>query len=635
MNTEGVRHIDWHVPLGADGYGVAFDPFDEDLFYQMWQNGNLMRFHGPSYENVSIEPQPAAGEPAERWNWDAPLEVSQTQEGRLYYGSQRVWRSNDRGNSWMPVSGDLTTNANRFELPMADRVRSVDSLLDLRAMSRYATLTAIAESPLDDNRLWTGSDDGLVHTTPDGGASWRKLSIGGLPERAFVNDVAASQHDPNAAFVVADNHKTGDFQAYLFATDDGGDSWRDISGNLPDGVIVWAIQQDAEEPGLLFLGAENGLYVTLDGGKRWDELAGAPTIPFRDVTLQRRELDVVGATFGRGVYLLDDYTPLREMAARLRDTDALADESELFGLRDAWWYLPGVPGQARGLPTDGSSHWRGDNPPYGAVFTVRLANVPENPKEVRRERERAIDERDGDVPFPGWDVLQKERRAKDVRYYLEIVDAIGTPIRRLAVPATQGTHRIAWDMRGAPADAISINVPGFRPPWYNDPQGALYPPGRYQARLVQVGPESVTVVGPAQEFGLRGVGTLPVSTDAQNATAFHTEVVAALSRVEAVSGTLNLLDERLKYLRKATDEAPAVTAALHLRLDAVESEIDQVRAELSGNQSQLALSEWTAPGVINRIQAASTALTTRLGPTQTERDSLAMGLAGLAAIETR
>ncbi len=631
-SIEGVRSRDWDVPLGADGYGVAYDPWDEDLLYHMWQNGNLARFHAASYENIMIKPQPGANDPAERWNWDAPLEVSTTQEGRIYYGSQRVWRSDDRGDSWTPISGDLTTNTNRFTLPVAGRVQSVDALWDLNAMSRYASLTGISESVVDSQRLWAGSDDGLVHTTTDGGENWQRLSIRGLPERAFINDIEASQHDPDAAFVVADNHKTGDFRPYLFATDNGGRSWRNISGNLADDVIVWAIQQDAVEPGLLFLGVEDGLYVSLNGGERWDKLSGAPVIPFRDVKIQRRDLDVVGATFGRGFYVLDDYMPLRELAAVVRESGSVANASMLFGVRDAWWYIPAVPGQAPGLPTEGSGVWRADNPPHGAVFTVHLADVPNSPKDARREREREID---GNIPFPGWDELQAERRAGDVRYYIDVMSSDGVQVRRLSVPAEDGAHRVAWDMRGAPPDAVSIEEPGFRPPWYGDPQGALYPPGSYRAQLVRVGPDAVVSLGEAQTFALRAVDTLPAGADPNAASEFQQAYVAAARRLEAVNGTLGTFDERVKYLRKAMDEAPGAMAELHLRLDAFEADVDRVRTDLTGNQARQDLSEFTAPGVANRIGNAGAALDTRVGPTETQRDNLRMGTEGLAAIESR
>jgi len=400
LHAEGVRNQDWHVPYGADGYGVAFDREDPDLLYQMSQRGNLQRYHVPSGENVTIKPQPAPGDGPERWNWDSPLYLSTHDSGRIYFASQRVWRSDDRGDSWAPVSGDLTTGANRFELPVNGRVRSADALYDLGAMSGYASLTALAESPLEADRLWTGSDDGLVHTSADGGDSWSRVTPPSLPERAFINMIVASQHDADGAFVVADNHKTGDYRPLVFATDDGGRSWRDISGDLPDAVIAWSIAQDDVEAGLLFLAAENGVYVTLDGGSRWHRLeAGVPTISFRDLKLQRRDDDLVAASFGRGVYVLDDYGPLRDMAADLRSGgDGIpGDGAALFSVRDAWWYIPSLPGQARGLPSQGSSAWRAPNPPVGPVFTVYFDAVELSPREARRDRERELAAAERDV----------------------------------------------------------------------------------------------------------------------------------------------------------------------------------------------------------------------------------------------
>lgn len=637
LNNEGVRNRDWHVPYGADGHGVAFDPFDDDLNYHMWQNGNIARHHAPSYENVVIRPQPAEGDPAERWNWDAALEVSQTLEGRIYFGSQRVWRSDDRGDSWTAISGDLTTDTNRFTLPLSGRVRSVDDLLDIRAMSRYATLTAISESVLDGQRLWTGSDDGLVHTTSDGGGAWQRTRIKGLPERAYVNDVEASRHAANAAFVVADNHKAGDFRPYVFATDNGGSSWRDISGNLPKDIITWAIQQDDEEPGLLFLGTEKGLYVSLNGGERWDRLAGTPTISFRDVKLQRRDLDVAGGSFGRGVYVLHDYTPLRNMAASLRENGkALAEgDATLFGLRDAWSYVPATTGQAPGLPEEGSASWRSPNPPHGAVFTVHVNTVPKTAQEARRERERKAEMRGDDVDFPGWDALVKERLPDGTRHYLEIVNSDGVTVRRIAVPAKAGAHRIAWDMRGAPPDAVSIETQGFRPPWYADPMGAMSPPGPYRARLVRVGQNAVTPLGAAREFSLRAVDNLPAGTQVQAASAFQDAYVAAARRLDAVTGTLKLMEKRVRYLRKAMDETPMADLQLHNRVDAFEASLAEVRATLNGNPAQLAMSEWTEPGVAGRIRAARGVMETRLAPTQTERDNLRLGSDALRTAEER
>jgi photosystem II stability/assembly factor-like uncharacterized protein len=315
-NVEGVRNRDWYVPMGADGYGVAIDPDDPDIMYFETQQGNLYRHDRSSEEALSIQPQPAPGDEPERWNWDSPLLISPHSPARLYFGSQRLWRSEDRGNSWTPISGDLTTNRNRYELELMERVWSVNALYHNGAMSKYATLTAITESPITEGVLYTGSDDGLIQVSEDGGQTWRVAGgLPGVPPLSFVNDLEASQHDANTVFAIADAHKTGDFSPYVFQSTDRGRSWRSIAGDLPAGTIVWSIQQDHENAALLFVGAEYGVYFTANGGTNWHKVNGAPTIAFRDIKLQRRDDDLVGATFGRGFYVLDDYTPLRGMAA--------------------------------------------------------------------------------------------------------------------------------------------------------------------------------------------------------------------------------------------------------------------------------------------------------------------------------
>ncbi len=639
LHGEGVRNQDWYVSYGADGYGVAFDPEDPDVFYQMSQNGNLVRHHRPSEENLYIRPQPAPGDAPERWNWDSPLLISPHQPQRLYFGSQRLWRSDDRGDSWTPISADLTTNANRFELPVGGRVRSADALWDLRAMSRYATLTAISESPMQADRLWTGSDDGLVHTSGDGGESWRQVTPPPLPAQAFINDVEASRHQADGAFVAADNHKTGDYRAYLYATTDGGRSWRDISGDLPDGVIVWAIQQDHVEPGLLFLGAENGLYVTLDSGKHWKRFSnGVPTISFRDLKLHRRDDDVVGATFGRGLYVLDDYSPLRAAAADLREGgDGIPgdDAGALFAVRDAWWYLPSQPGQAVGLPTQGSSAWRTPNPPHGAVFTVFLDEVPKAPKDARREREKALAENGADVPFPGFDALRDEQLVGKARFEVAISDGQGTPLRRIPVPAKAGTHRVVWDMRTPPPEAIDLSEPGFSPPWFTDPEGALVAHGTYTAQLVQIGPDGVANLGAPQSFRLLPVDNLPADADPAATVAFRMELIDLSRRFDAVNGALEEIGARLPYLRAALGQAPAADAALHLDLDRLASSLAAIRETLRGNPARAKLNEADRPGVASRLYAAGGALATRMAPTATQRTNLALGRSGLEAVEAR
>ncbi|MEJ2163823.1 MAG: glycosyl hydrolase, partial [Robiginitalea sp.] len=283
MNAEGVRNRDWFVPLGADGYDAAFDPEDPNTVYMEIQEGLLHRYDHNSGEVLNIQPQPGPGDPPERWNWDSPVLISPHDNNRLYFGSQRLWRSDDRGDSWTAISGDLTTNTNRYELEMIGRVWSVDALYDMAAMSKYATLTGISESPLVEGLLYTGSDDGLLQVSEDGGQTWRRSgSLPGVPERSFINDVEASLHDANTVFAAVDAHKLGDYRPYLFVSTDRGRSWRSITGDLPEETIVWVLKQDHKDPDLLFIGTEYGIYFSPDRGKQWIPLkGGVPTIPFR------------------------------------------------------------------------------------------------------------------------------------------------------------------------------------------------------------------------------------------------------------------------------------------------------------------------------------------------------------------
>lgn len=634
QTVEGVRNQDWNVPYGADGYGVAFDPFDKNLFYQMSQRGNLLRYHVPSGENVNIRPLPAAGDPPERWNWDSPLETSVHESGRIYFASQRVWRSDDRGDTWSAVSGDLTTKANRFELAVDGRVRSVDALWDLRAMSAYAALTGLAESPVDANTLWTGSDDGLVHVSQNGGEDWRVVTPP-LPKRAFVNSVEASSIDPDGAFVVADNHKTGDYRPLLFATSNGGKSWRDISGDLPGDVIVWAIQQDHVEADLLFLGAEDGVYVTLDGGSHWQRMsAGMPTVSFRDLKIQRRDNDLVAASFGRGIYVLDDYTALRELAASLRGSKQTED-SALFPVRDGWWYIPSVPGQAKGLPTRGSTDWRGANPPLGAVFTVYVAEEEQTAKERRRATEKAQGKRGDDVAFPGWAALQDEEAAPLPRLVVEIRDADDQPVHRLVLANEKGVQRVAWDMRGSAPNAIDLEVPDFQPPWRGSPLGPLMAPGSYTAQLVRVVAGEVETLGAARAFELRAVPSLPDGVDPDEVAAFQQSVASAMRRMNAAKGEIAEVKAGLRYSRAALDAAGSADLRLYADIDKIEAALVELSIEMQGNPARARLSEFTVYGVSDRLSAAARSFNTRMLPTAAQRESLEIGLSGLETLETQ
>lgn len=618
--VHGIRNQDWIVPLGADGYACQVDPDNPDVLYAEWQVGNLLRIDLVTGEGLDIKPQPGSDDPPERWNWDAPVLISPHDPARLWFASYRLWRSDDRGNAWTAVSDDLTRGTPRLEMPVRGRVQSVDALYDNGAMSQYATITAISESPLVPGLVYTGSDDGVVAVTEDGGTTWRRIErIDGVPERAFINEVKASLHDADTVFVVLDDHKGGDSAPYLLRSDDRGQSWRSIAGDLPDRHILWSVVQDHVEKDLLFVGTELGIFFTRDGGDRWIELAGGvPTIAFRDLEIQRRESDLVGATFGRGFYILDDYSPLRSVSA-----ETLAQEATLFPVRDAWWYVPSMPLATPGKAYQGSSFYTAANPPFGAVFTVYLRDAAETPRDSRRAQEKELGD-DADVPFPGWETLAEEDAADEAWLLLTVQDAEGGIVRRLRAPAQAGFQRIAWDLRRPAVDPVSLDQPGWLPPWASPPRGPLVAPGDYAVTLARVENGSVQPLGETRPFAVVPLpGTAEPLPDFAAIEVFQRQTADLLRRALGASRDIDKLREQLAYLEPAILAAPAADTALLASLEAVERAIDALAIRLDGDWVRGRLSEPSVPSILGRIfQVSGGHWDTRLGPTATHRQNL-------------
>ena len=629
LHRDGVRNQDWYVPMGADGYGVAFDPRDPDLMYLMYQEGMLFRKDRRNEEAVGIKPQPAPNDPPERWNWDSPLLVSSHDPDRIYFGSQRLWQSNDRGNSWTAISGDLTLGQNRYTQKFMGRTWSVDALHDTGAMSKYATTTAIAESPRQAGTLIVGTDDGLVQVSTNGGTNWtRAAAMPGLPPLSFVNDVEASLHDDGTIYAVADAHKIGDFSPYVYVSSDLGRSWRSIAGDLPKGTIAWSIQQDHVRPDLLFLGTEFGLYWTPNGGRNWHELTGGvPTIAFRDIKIHRRDNDLVGATFGRGFYVLDDYSPLRQLAAGPPATDGT-----LFPVRDAWWYVPYQVAQAPGRPELGSDDFSTDNPEFGALITYHLKEAPETSQEARRAEEKKLREKGTDVPFPGFDRLFGESLEQGPKVLVVISDAGGRAIRRLEVPARAGLHRVNWDLRGPSPEPIDLSPPGFRPPWGEPPKGPLVAPGRYTATLAVASAAGVRTVGAPQSFEVKPVNNVPAGTNFAEVAAFQEQVSDLRRRTAAAGAQINDARNELRHMRAALLATPKADAALLKQFDAASTALAGLTKRLNGDPARQRLNESDAPSIAGRVWSAMSTWETRQPPTATQRRDFEIATTELAGL---
>jgi len=502
----GVRTSDWYIVAGGDGFQSASDPDDPMIVYAQSQNGNISRRDLRTNQSKPIRPPQsrairppsgddemggaapagaaAAGRPAgqaaqgqaapaarpaaaaDRTNWDAPYMVSPHMPTRLYWASNRLYRSDDRGDTWTVVSPDLSRNLDRNTIPIMGRVWPADAVSLNVSTTDLSNIVSLDESPLLEGLIWVGTDDGLVQVTDDGGKAWRKIEkFPGVPEWAYVSDVFASPLHVDTVFVALNNWQRGDFRPYLVKSTDRGKTWVNIAGNLPDKHNVWSVIQDHVNPNLLFAGTEFGLFVSVDGGTRWVELEGGmPSIQVRDMKAQRRENDLVLATFGRGFYVLDDYSALREI-----NPVTMGEEARLFPLRNALQY------NQLGLNPAGSAgigvlagNWQAPNPPYGAVFTYHV----------------------------------KQDLAADTKLVLTIVDETGKQVRRLDLDAKAGLRRIAWNLRGdvpaatGGAQAAQGGFGGFG----GRPQATLVPAGRYRATLGKLVGDKVTPVGPTQTF---------------------------------------------------------------------------------------------------------------------------------------
>jgi hypothetical protein len=619
LDRQGVANHDWRVLIGGDGHDFAIDPSNPDLIYCESQEGFLRRFDRAADGSVDIRPQPPAGAPNYRFNWDSPILISPHDPAVLWFAADRVFSSEDRGDSWREASPDLTRGENRLELEIMGRTWSVDGLWDLDAMSQYASISALSESPLVAGLLYVGTDDGLLQVSEDGGATWRRAeSVAGVPERFFVNDVEADRFDADVAWACVDRHKDGDFAPYLLRSADRGRSWTLASGDLPARHLIWKIIQDHERANLLFVGTEFGVFVTFDDGAKWRKLgSGFPTISVRDLEIQRRENALVAATFGRGFYVLDDYSALR-----LLDEELLEGEVVLFPAADALSYAPGsyLMG-TRG--SAGDSWFRAENPEYGAELRYWVRDGWKTLAQQRAEQEKEAAKADAPVPFPGWDALTAEALEQPSALYFEITTPEGAVVSRFDAPSGAGMQRAHWNLRWSGAG-------GRR-------GGAAAAPGVYLAQLWLRGDDGVRALGEQVSFRVLRLerGALPP----QDPHAVLAWVQGAEGLIEAINATRTSLEEartQLGAAREALHRGRAGDAALIADARALDRALDEALRALAGDDVRTRRGDVGAPTPLGRAQnAVFGASGNAYGPTGTQREQLAIAEAEFRALEPR
>ncbi len=623
-NERGIANRDWKKTLGADGHDGATEPGNSNIFYGEYQQGVLHRVDKKTGDAVLIQPQPDQGEEYERFNWDSPVEISPHNPTKLLFASQRVWITEDRGNTWEAISGDLTRgDQERIEFEVMGKQRSWDNAWDVYAMSDYNTITSLSESPLQEGLIYAGTDDGLFQVTTNGGESWREVELGnidGVPKTAFVNDIKASLFDKNTVYLVLDNHKYGDMSPYILKSTDQGKSWESISDDLPEDHVVWRIVQDDVNKNLMFAATEFGVFFTVDGGEEWTKLeSGMPTIAIRDIVIQRQHDDLVAGSFGRGIFILDNYAPLREVSPQM-----LNQQAKLFEARDAFWYIPDE--EVENL---GANFYTAENPPFGAVFTYYLKDDLQSLREQRLEREEELGEKE-DVPFPGWDNLEAEKRQEGPKVILTIKDSDGNVVRKIEGPTSSGFHRVNWNLRYPSKDVVELEQEEGG--WYDG--GFMATPGTYTATLSQEVLGAVKQLSEPVEFEVKPLreGTLE---RASNTTIdkFRETLETFQQNLTQTENTIEKQLNRVNAMKTALSRASQEDTALAKRLHEARIQLLDLKKQMDGSEAKQEIGERTQVTPGSRLYVGYNALGSTYGPTPMHVNTIEAGRAELKTIQ--
>ncbi len=600
-SENGIPNSDWYVTCGGDGFESAVDWKDPNIIYAQSQYGGLQRYDKRSGESAGIRPSERENEAVYRWNWDAPLFVSQHSNTRLYFAANKVFRSDNRGDSWEVISPDLSAQIDRNKLPVMGRVQSMDAIAKNSSTDIYGNITALAESKLDENLLFAGTDDGLIQTTTDGGKTWTKVDkFPNAPDRSYVNQIIASQHDKNVAYACFNHHRYGDFKPYVHKTTDGGKSWTAIQNNLPERGTVYTIAEDHVNKDLLFVGTEFGVYFTVDGGKVWTQLkSGLPTIAVRDLDIQKRENDLVIATFGRGFYVLDDYSPLRT----LKRDDLVNKPAMIFPTKDALMFIESNPLGLRGKAHLGESHFMTPNPTVGAVFTYYLKDDLKTAKEKRRAMESEKIKKNESVFYPSVDSMRLEDRQPDPYILFTIADEGGNVVRRLKAPAKKGVQRLVWNFRYAPsAPAGSVGTLDPENMFSALETGYLAMPGNYTVAMSKFEDGVYSELVPPQYFKCIPLNNATLAATDKKAYDDFCKKISELRRVAGGVGQMNGdLRNKITQIKSVVLDAPKVPLETHNQIYALEQRLEKLNRSLSGDASLARREFETAPSLYNRL----------------------------------
>lgn len=578
LNSSGIANSDWMFTEGGDGFQSQADWADPNIVYSQAQFGEIVRFDKKTGERLPLKSFEPAGKAAYRFGWDTPLLVSRHDHKRLYQAANIVLRSDDQGESWREISPDLTRGVPKELDRVMGRSWSID---DLVTRSDFAYLTAFAESPVDEKRLYAGSGDGLLNYTHDGGASWHAAVLPGLPKFARIHQVTASPTNANVAYAACNNFFAGDFAPYLYKTVDGGAHWTSINANLPARGSTWTIAVDDVNADLLFVGTMTGVFVSNTPQTDWVKLsAGIPAAAeVMDLTIQRRTHDLVVSTYGRGVYILDDYTPLRDLTAK-----SLAEPQALFPIADAMMYVAADPLGFPGVGFQGAAYYSAPNPEIGATITYYVKDDYKSLKKQRNEAEKKLQDAGKDIAYPSYEVLKKEDAEEEPYLLFAISDADGRVVRKIKQPIKAGVHRVVWDFRTSPTGPIALQPPSDTAPWDQPDRGYMLPPGSYQVAMHRYQDGKLTALGSPRTVNCVPLQLASIAAGDQQALRAFNEKVAALSRaISAADAHRGRLNDVLPYLESAAMSVRELATSELAEVSSIRKDLKKVNQELVGD----------------------------------------------------
>jgi photosystem II stability/assembly factor-like uncharacterized protein len=598
-NRQGITNSDWYVTVGGDGFYSAVDPADPNVVYAESQNGGVIRYDVKTGEQKSIQPQPKFGSQNLRWNWSAPIMVSHYDHNTVYMGANYLFRSPNRGDSWQQLGGDLTRQLDREKLPLMGKLWTKDAVARHAGTADFGNISTIDESPVRKGLLYVGTDDGLIQISRDDGATWTKIEkFPGVPDMTYVSRVVASSHDEGTVYATFDGHRSNDFKPYVLKSTDYGKTWTSITSNLPVSSVQ-VIREHPRNPSLLFVGNEIGAYYSGNGGKSWSRLQyNLPTVPVHDIRIHPRENDLVIGTHGRGIYIIDDITPLERLAEAERVSHVYlfpAKAATLFN------YNGSIPGGSRGAGAVGERSYSAPNPPYGTTLTYYIK-----------------------------DSLPKGRALT-----LAVIDSTGKRIRDLTVNNKPGMHRVTWDLRLAPP---YLNPPrtaaqggqGNR----NQPTGAFVLPGRYTARLSLVGNDTMMTEASETQVTINPDPLIPLSA-AEYRTLWEMRVNTGSqqAKVQAVVRTAEQLKDQMTEV-KAALKAGAAPDSLTRQANSIDREVDDILTKVRGRQGPDANDvddKQFHPSIQDRVNGVASEIgDVTSPPTQIQRETLELAMSDLA-----